>query len=36
MTISMQFGIKSKDQLRRMIAKVRSIEGVIEIERTQG
>ncbi len=36
MTISMQFGIKSKDQLRKMIAKVRSIPGVIEIERTQG
>ncbi len=36
MTISMQFGIKSKDQLRHMIAKVRNIDGVIEIERTQG
>ena len=36
MTISMQFGIKSKDQLRKMIAKVRNIPGVIDIERTQG
>lgn len=35
-TITMQFGIRSKEQLAKVRAKLRSIEGVIDIERTRG
>ena len=35
-TITMQFGIRSKEQLAKVTAKLRSIEGVIDIERTRG
>ena len=35
-TISVKFDIHSKDQLMKIIAKVRNIEGVIDIERTTG
>ena len=35
-TISVKFDIHSKEQLMKIIAKVRNIEGVIDIERTTG
>ena len=35
-TITMQFGVRSKDQLAMLSAKIRSIEGIIDIERTTG
>ena len=35
-TIALEFQIKSKDQLRKLVARMRTIEGVIDIERTQG
>ena len=35
-TISVKFDIHSKDQLMKIIAKIRSIDGVIDIERTTG
>ncbi|MCR4838744.1 MAG: bifunctional (p)ppGpp synthetase/guanosine-3',5'-bis(diphosphate) 3'-pyrophosphohydrolase [Eubacterium sp.] len=35
-TITMQIGVKSRDQLTVLTAKIRSIEGVIDIERTTG
>ena len=35
-TVTMQFGIHSKDQLAWITAKLRNIEGVIDIERTRG
>ena len=35
-TVNVQFGIKSKDELNTLTSKIRSIEGIIDIERTQG
>ena len=35
-TITMQIGVKSRDQLTVLTAKIRSVEGVIDIERTTG
>ena len=35
-TITMQIGVKSRDQLNVLTAKIRSVEGVIDIERTTG
>lgn len=35
-TVTMQFGIRSKEQLAWITAKLRNIEGVIDIERTRG
>jgi len=35
-TISMQFGVHSKDQLAHLTAKIRNVEGIIDIERTTG
>ena len=35
-TISVKFDIHSKEQLMKIIAKIRNIEGVIDIERTTG
>ncbi len=36
MTISMQFGVHSKEQLAWLSSKIRNIEGIIDIERTTG
>lgn len=35
-TINVQFGVKSKVEMNTLISKIRSIDGVIDIERTQG
>lgn len=35
-TVSVKFEIHSKDQLNKLIAKIRSVEGIIDIERTTG
>ncbi|MBQ8912954.1 MAG: bifunctional (p)ppGpp synthetase/guanosine-3',5'-bis(diphosphate) 3'-pyrophosphohydrolase, partial [Lachnospiraceae bacterium] len=35
-TISIKFDIHSKDQLMKIISKIRGVEGVIDIERTTG
>ena len=35
-TVNIQFGVKSKDDLNTLTSKIRSIEGIIDIERTQG
>lgn len=35
-TISVKFEIKSKEQLNKLIVKIRGIEGIIDIERTAG
>jgi GTP pyrophosphokinase len=35
-TITVQFGIRSKEQLNKIIAKIRNVEGIIDIERTTG
>ncbi len=35
-TVTMQFGIRSKEQLAWITAKLRNVEGVIDIERTRG
>ncbi|MGN0435232.1 MAG: RelA/SpoT family protein [Wujia sp.] len=35
-TISLKFEIRSKEQLNKIIAKIRGIEGIIDIERTAG
>ncbi|SEF96188.1 GTP pyrophosphokinase [Eubacterium ruminantium] len=35
-TITMQFGISSTEQLAKITAKLRSVDGVIDIERTRG
>ncbi len=35
-TVSVKFEIRSKEQLNKMIAKIRSVEGIIDIERTTG
>ena len=35
-TVNVQFGVKSKSDLNTLTAKIRSIEGIIDIERTQG
>ena len=35
-TINVQFGVKSKGEMNTLISKIRSIEGIIDIERTQG
>ena len=35
-TITMQFGIKSTEQLSKITAKIRLVDGVIDIERTRG
>lgn len=35
-TISMQFGVHSTDQLGQLMAKIRNVESVIDIERTMG
>ena len=35
-TVNIQFGVKSKNDLNTLTAKIRSIEGIIDIERTQG
>ena len=33
-TVSVKFEIRSKEQLTKLISKIRNIEGVIDIERT--
>lgn len=35
-TVSVKFEIRSKEQLNKLISKIRSIEGIIDIERTAG
>ena len=35
-TISVKFDIHSKEQLMKIVAKIRNIEGVLDIERTSG
>jgi len=35
-TVSVKFEIHSKDQLNKLISKIRGIEGIIDIERTAG
>lgn len=35
-TVSVRFEIRSKEQLNKLISKIRSIEGIIDIERTTG
>ncbi len=35
-TVNVQFGVKSKSELAQLISKIRNIEGIIDIERTQG
>lgn len=35
-TISVKFDVSSKEQLNKLIAKIRGIEGIIDIERTAG
>ena len=35
-TLSMSFDITGVEQLNRIIAKIRNVEGVIDIERTAG
>ena len=35
-TISMQFGVHSREQLTHLTAKIRNVEGIIDIERTTG
>ena len=35
-TVSVKFEIHSKEQLNKLIAKIRNIEGIIDIERTAG
>ena len=35
-TISVSFDIRGTEQLNRIIAKLRNVEGIIDIERTQG
>lgn len=35
-TVSVKFEIRSKEQLNKIIAKIRGIEGIIDIERTAG
>ena len=36
MTITMQFCVHSREQLAVLISKIRSVDGIIDIERTQG
>ena len=36
MTISMQFGVRSTEQLSWLSAKIRAVDGIIDIERTTG
>jgi len=36
MTIDVQFGVKSKEQLSWLVSKIRNLEGIIDIERTAG
>jgi (p)ppGpp synthetase, RelA/SpoT family len=35
-TIDISFGVKSKEDLDRLTSKIRNIQGIIDIERTQG
>ncbi|MCR5214601.1 MAG: bifunctional (p)ppGpp synthetase/guanosine-3',5'-bis(diphosphate) 3'-pyrophosphohydrolase [Eubacterium sp.] len=35
-TVNVQFGVKSKAELASLISKIRNIEGIVDIERTQG
>ncbi|MBP3233924.1 MAG: bifunctional (p)ppGpp synthetase/guanosine-3',5'-bis(diphosphate) 3'-pyrophosphohydrolase [Eubacterium sp.] len=35
-TVNVQFGVKSKSDLNTLTSKIRNIEGIIDIERTQG
>ena len=35
-TVNVQFGVRSKGDMNALISKIRSIEGIIDIERTQG
>ena len=35
-TVSVRFEITSKEQLNKLISKIRAIEGIIDIERTTG
>ena len=35
-TVAVRFEVSSKEQLNRLIAKIRSIDGIIDIERTTG
>ena len=35
-TVNVQFGTRSKDDLAAIISKIRGIDGIIDIERTQG
>lgn len=35
-TVSVKFEIRSKEQLNKLISKIRSVEGIIDIERTAG
>ena len=35
-TMDIKFEIKSKEQLTKIMSKIRSVEGIIDIERTAG
>ena len=35
-TVSVKFEIRSKEQLNKIIAKIRNVDGIIDIERTTG
>ena len=35
-TINVQFGVRTKGDMNVLISKIRSIQGIIDIERTQG
>ena len=35
-TIDIAFGVKSKEDLGRLTTKIKNIQGIIDIERTQG
>ena len=35
-TVNVQFGIKSKDDLGKLMSKLRNIQGIVDIQRTQG
>ena len=35
-TVNVQFGIKSPSDLGKLISKLRNIQGIVDIQRTQG
>ena len=35
-TIDISFNVKSKDDLNKLISKIRNIQGILDIERPQG